>query len=295
MLERGGRPLLLVVVPFLNESELLPDLLDSLARQSREADLVLLVDDGSTDGSIEVCRPFVEERPNWRLIERPRRPPEADRLLRASVFRAFSEAFASVPDWDVAVKLDADLVLPPQHFEVILDFLAANPRIGIAGAFLSAETPEGLIREEHPASHVRGPNKFYRRACWDAIQPLPPILGWDIIDETTARLRGWETASVELPGADPVHRRKTGAHDGRVRAFRRWGVGQYAAGMPPLGILAGAASRARQQPYVLGSAAYLTGWTQAAIRRVPRASPEVRRKFRAEQHARIRRALTGRT
>jgi len=287
-------PLLLVVVPFLNEAALLPGLLDSLAHQSRAPDLVLLVDDGSTDGSLDVCRPYVEQHANWRLVERPRRPPEADRLMRASVFRAFSEAFASVENWDVAVKLDADLLLPPRHFEVILEFLDEHPQIGIAGAFLSAETPDGLVRETHPASHVRGPNKFYRRACWDAIQPLPPILGWDIIDETTARLRGWQTASVELPGGDPVHRRKTGAHDGRLRAFRRWGVGQYAAGMPALGMLAGAASRARQQPYVLGSAAYLAGWMQAAFRRVHRASPEVRKQFRAEQHARIRRAVTRR-
>ena len=42
---------LAVVVSFLNESKYLPTLLDSIQAQSRPPDELVLVDDGSTDGS----------------------------------------------------------------------------------------------------------------------------------------------------------------------------------------------------------------------------------------------------
>jgi glycosyltransferase involved in cell wall biosynthesis len=42
---------LAVIVPFLDEARFLPSLLDSLAGQTRDPESLLLVDDGSGDGS----------------------------------------------------------------------------------------------------------------------------------------------------------------------------------------------------------------------------------------------------
>ena len=53
------------------------------------------------------------------------------------------------------------------------------------------------------AGHVHGATKFFRRACWEQISPVPPILGWDTIDESTARMRGWRTQSFAMPDGDP--------------------------------------------------------------------------------------------
>jgi hypothetical protein len=187
----------------------------------------------------------------------------------------------------VIAKFDADLDLAPRHFEAIMGELERDPRLGIAGAYFSVAGR----RERHPEYHVRGANKFYRRPVFELIDPLPPILGWDTIDELIARKSGWRTRSFALPGGDSVHLRPTGAHDGALRAYRRWGECAWGYGAHPLDVALGSAYRMRYPPYGLSGAHYFLGWAAAAARRLPRAEPDVREYGRREQLRRIRRIV----
>jgi glycosyltransferase involved in cell wall biosynthesis len=278
-----------VICAFLNEERHLGALLADIDRQRRRPDELLLVDDGSQDRSVEIAEAFAASRPWVRVLQRPARAPQRDRLASAPELRAFQwglERLSIAPD--VIVKLDADLELPAQHFGYVLDRFAADDRLGMAGAYLSARDPDGsLRREEHPDWHVRGPNRFYRAACLRAIEPIPAILGWDTIDEAEARRRGFKTRSFALPGGDPVHVRPTGAHDGLARANVRWGQCAYAAGAPLAAVLVGGARRLSSRPRVLGGLAYVSGWLISAARRVPRAPAPTRAHYRREQYARL--------
>ena len=168
------------------------------------------------------------------------------------------------------VKMDADLKLAPHHFETVLDAFEADPRLGMSGTYLSAVAPNGDVYVEgHPAEHVRGPTRFYRRQCFEEISPIPTMLGWDGADEIRARARGWRTRSLVLDGAPSLHLRPTGAHDGRLRARARWGRCAYAVGAHPAAVVVSAAKHSRRRPWVLGGAAYVTGWIMARLRRVP--------------------------
>jgi hypothetical protein len=69
----------------------------------------------------------------------------------------------------------------------------------------------------------------------------------------------------------------------------------YAYGAHPAHVLASALSRATERPPVLCGVHYLGGWAGAALRRVPRAEPDVRRRVRHEQLARLRALATGGT
>ncbi|TLU86159.1 MAG: glycosyltransferase family 2 protein [Chlorobium sp.] len=72
-------PSLSVIVPLFNERESLPELLDRLYAAMREKELhelfekpfsfeIIMVDDGSTDGSPEVIGNLIQEKPELRLI-----------------------------------------------------------------------------------------------------------------------------------------------------------------------------------------------------------------------------------
>ena len=287
----GSQTVLAVVVPFLNEIEYLPTLLQSIEGQSRQPDQLVLVDDGSTDGSYELAQAFAAQYPYVLALRRPPRPPERDRLARAAELQAFQWGLQQVAvPYDIVAKLDADLDLNPVHFAAIETLFDQDPGLGIAGAYLSVRLPDGsTARERHPLEHVRGPTKFYRRACLDQIGPLPTHLGWDTIDDVRARMHGWRTASVELTGGDSIHLRPTGLHDGRLRAYCRWGECAYGFGSHPLAVLAAALLRARQRPYLLGGAAYVLGWARASVRRRPRADAATRAFRRREELKRIRR------
>jgi biofilm PGA synthesis N-glycosyltransferase PgaC len=284
-----------VVVPFLNERRLLGELLASLEAQQRPPDHLVLVDDGSQDGSLDVAEAFAARHANTTVLRRPPRRGPRDRLASASELLAFRWAVDQLPAGaDVVAKLDADLRLPPCMLAEMERRLAQDPALGIAGCFLTERGLDGrLERIRIGPGHVHGATKFYRRRCLDQISPVPPILGWDTIDELRARRAGWRTASFALPGGDPLHLRPRGSHDGLLRGFRRWGTCAYAYGESPL--IAGIQSvrQMRERPRVLAGLSYALGYGGAALRRAPRAEPELRAYVRAEQMRRLRRRVAG--
>jgi hypothetical protein len=289
----GGRLSCLAVVPFLNESIYLGTFLASMDRQTRRPDQLVLVDDGSTDNSHEQALAYARTRPWVEVRARPPRTPGRDRLRDAPELEAFLWAVGETTDpFDVVVKMDADLRLAPRHFETVLTQFRRRDRLGMAGTFVAVMDDRGREHiERQPASHVRGASRFYRRKCFDDIAPIPRMLGWDGADEVRARARGWETRSFPLEGEQTIHLRPTGGHDGRLRAHARWGRCAYAVGAHPLGILAGAALRSRDRPWVVGGVAYAAGWAAGHLRAVERAPEDIRIAKREEQRVEIARVL----
>jgi poly-beta-1,6-N-acetyl-D-glucosamine synthase len=285
--------ILAVAVTFLNEERYLPRLLASIESQTRHPEHLLLVDDGSDDASPEIAERFAAEHGYARVLRRPQRARNADRLATAAELTAFTWAVDQLDDpFDVIAKMDGDLELTPRCFERIVAALERDPQLGIAGAALDLPDASGARRPERSAPwHVRGATKFYRRECWEQIKPLPPILGWDTIDEARARMHGWHVASVDLPEGNVLHMRPTGTYDGAVRGFRRRGVAAWAYGAHPAHVVGSAVLRAGKRPRGVGGAAYLGGWLAAAMRRDPRAEPELVRFVRAEQRGRMRDAV----
>lgn len=279
------------IVPFLDEQQHLPRFLDSLAGQERLPDLLVLVDDGSTDASAAIAADFAAPRANVRLLRRAPRSRTRDRLAAAAELRSFQWALSEVREpWDVAVKMDADLELAPDLFDTLERAFLESPALGIAGVYLSVIDPRTgeRIRERCPPSHVRGATKFYRRACLGDISPVPTILGWDTIDEIAARKHGWRTGSLDCASGETIHLRPTGSIDGRLRAHYRWGACAYGIGQHPLWVALSATRRLGDRPRLLGSAAFLAGWATALLRRAPRAPADVRAFGRQEQLSDIR-------
>ena len=281
---------LTVIVPFLDEATHLPMMLAALARQQRRPDELVLVDDGSRDRSAHIAAAFAATH-DWAHVER--RPPRdvgRDRLAGGAAVRAFEWGVdRAAAGWDVVVKLDADVELSPRTFSTLLEAFDDDPSLGLAGPYISARQDGALVRQRCRPEHVEGEVKCYRRACYDAIAPLPAMLGWDTIDEVRARLRGYRTASIEIPGGDPIHLRAMGDHDGRLRAHRRWGACAWAYGEHPVHVVAVALQRLGDRPRVIGGLGYVAGYALAAARRRPRAEREVLGVVRRDGLARVRR------
>ena len=284
---------LTVIVPFRDEVRLLPGLLRSIARQTRVPERLVLVDDGSSDGSGQLAAAFATRYAYAVALSRPHRPREQDRLAAAAELCAFEWAIAQLDDeFDVVAKLDADLELHPLHIERILEEMSADPRLGLAGICLSDMRADGVAaRKPAPRWHVRGATKFYRRECYRQIQPIPAHLGWDMIDEVKARRAGWRTESFELPGGDTLHMRPTGQHDGQLRAYLRWGECAWGYGAHPAFAALGALKRLGWRPYVAGGVLYGAGYCRAALRGVPRAERDVRMFVRREEARQVLSAL----
>jgi glycosyltransferase involved in cell wall biosynthesis len=106
-----------VVVITLDEARDLPRCLESVAW----ADEIVVVDSGSTDGTLELCRDW----PKVRLVEQP--------FLGFGPQKRFAVAQAS-HDW--VLSLDADEVVTAELAAALREFLAGDPA-GLAGATLT--------------------------------------------------------------------------------------------------------------------------------------------------------------
>jgi hypothetical protein len=277
------------IISFQNEADHLPTVLRSLDAQTEPAEQIVLVDDGSDDASPAIVAGYAQSHPRVRVITRDRRGAVPDRLSDAPELRAFVTGMDALAEpWDVVAKIDGDLELSRTLFADVRAAFRADPGLGATGSYLSVIEADGTPRREpHPEQHVRGPNKFYRRACYEQIKPLPTQLGWDTVDELRARARGWRTRSFAATAGDTIHLRRTGSHDGQLRAFRRWGLCAWAYGAHPLAVLLGAGRRATMRPYLLGGASYLYGWAAAGLRGYPRIEAETRAFARREDLRRI--------
>ena len=282
-----------MIACFLNEEAYLPAFLESVARQTRQPERLLLVDDGSVDGSLRLAQEFAGSRAGVLALTRPQRPPQRDRLATAAELEAFCWAVEQLDlPWEVVAKLDADMSLSPDLFAELELRLEGDPRLGIAGAIQSLRLPDGrLVRERCPANHVRGSTKFYRRECFEEVYPLAFRLGWDTTDEVRARMGGWGTQSFSMPSGDPIHLRPTSTRDGALRGYRRNGTAAYAYGASFWWVSLGALGRLADRPRLWGGLSLLQGWLTARLRGYPRADARQRAFVAGEHRARARAML----
>jgi hypothetical protein len=288
---------LLIITPVRNEADHIERVARGLAAQTRRPERWLVVDDGSDDETPRILERLSAELDFMHVVATPPglTRAAADRLAVAAAPRAFNYGLHTIDPRELSLfthlgKLDGDIELFPDYFARILAEFDRNPGLGIAGGVV-LERHEGDWQAATSArEHVRGALKLYSRACFEAIGGVWERLGWDGVDEVTARMRGFETRSFDE--AKAYHHRHTGSADGRLRGHVRWGEAHWILhhGLPWTLLRAGKV--ARIQPRGASAAAYLYGYGRAAVRRVPRVEIEGYREFvRAEQHQRIRARL----
>ena len=261
-----------------NEAENLPRLAVCLAAQTVTPSEWVIVDDGSTDGTSELAVGLGEQHPWVRVISLA---TEGEPARGGPVVRAFHEGLTALQaEYDVIVKLDADVSMDERYFEQLLDIFRRDPSLGMASGS-PYELEDGEWTQRHvTASHVVGPARAYRRECLESILPLEERMGWDGLDEVKANVHGWSTRSVpELPF---YHHRIQGKRDGaRRRHWMNLGASAHYMGYRPSYVVFRAAYRGLKEPSAL---AMVWGWASAALRRESQyPDVRVRERLRARQ------------
>lgn len=116
-------PLLSLVLPIYNVAPYLAPCLDSLLRQTLQADQIVLVDDGSTDDSLEIMRRYAADLPGIEIVRQENLGVSAAR--NAGLARAKGKYVAFVdPDDFAAPELFEKLVAMAQESD--LDIALGN-------------------------------------------------------------------------------------------------------------------------------------------------------------------------
>lgn len=137
-----------VVIPVYNRRRMLPEALTSLAAQTLPPGRVVIVDDGSTDGSAQVARDWIDRHDlGWVVIEQ----------ANAGAAAARNRGIEALTGCDLVAFLDSDDLLPPDFFQRAREAFASAPplvgaiadrlRMNIAGGSIETDDLRVLIED----------------------------------------------------------------------------------------------------------------------------------------------------
>lgn len=124
---------LTVIVGNYNYAHYLPVCLDALLNQTRPADEIIVIDDASTDNSVDVIEPYLTRHPNIRLIRNP-----INQGANRNVNR-----LVKIAQGEIVYLAPSDDVIYPTLFERGMDLMEAHPGAALFSAQTHAIDAEG--------------------------------------------------------------------------------------------------------------------------------------------------------
>lgn len=264
-----------IIIPAHNEEAFIAQTLQSIAAQTVLPDKVVVVNDNSTDGTAAICTDFAS-RYHW--LSSVEKSSDAIHLPGSKVIQAFLAGYDTVDaDYDIIVKLDADLILPSDYFEKILDVFRQDEKAGMAGGFAYIEkNGEWVLESLTDKDHIRGAFKAYRKECFLQIGGLKPAMGWDTVDELLAKYYGWKV--ITLPELKVKHLKPTGANYNKA-ARHKQGEAFYTLGYGLIITAIASAKLAMRKKKPLLFVDYITGFFKAKSSKKPMLVTQQQAKF----------------
>ncbi|HBY59173.1 MAG TPA: hypothetical protein DEH78_05090, partial [Solibacterales bacterium] len=161
-------PLVSVVIPCHNGFPFLPEALASVARQQAGDLEIIVVDDGSTDGSPA----WAEQQPGVTVLRQPCRGPSAARNAGIRAARGHFIALLDSDDWwpDYKLRLQLTWMALRPALQVVHGRVRWRPEPGSALPDLNWETPDARL----PMINLGA--GLYRRGVFDRAGPLDESL-----------------------------------------------------------------------------------------------------------------------
>ncbi|SHG28950.1 Glycosyl transferase family 2 [Flavobacterium segetis] len=207
-----------LVIPAHNEEQFIALTLESLVSQTHLPTKVVIVNDNSTDKTADIVLAFAKKYPFISLIDKK---SSAIHLPGSKVIHAFQTGFETLDEnYDVIVKIDADLIFPLNYFETINRHFKSDPTIGMVGGFCYIEKKDEWVLENlTDKDHIRGALKAYRKETFKQIGGLKPQMGWDTVDELLCKFYNWKVVTDST--LHVKHLKPTGANYNKIARYKQ--------------------------------------------------------------------------
>jgi biofilm PGA synthesis N-glycosyltransferase PgaC len=270
-----------VISPCRNEQDFMLNTLNSVICQTIKPKKWVIVDDGSTDETPEILKSYSAK---YDFIEIVTRDNRGHRSVGPGVIEAFYDGLSKIElnDYSYVCKLDLDLILPERYFEVMIEKIEQDPRLGTySGKLYYTDKASGKYVSEGCGDESSiGPAKFYRISCFKQIGGFVRQVMWDGIDSHRCRYFGWKSQSFDEEAMRCTHLRPMGSSQKGILTGRmRHGYGQYFMGTGLVYMLAATIYRLSKRPFIIGGLAMLWGYLTSAINRAGRMNDPKLKKF----------------
>lgn len=259
----AGKTAYALVTPVRNESATIAKTIESVLNQTVKPVEWVIVDDGSSDSTVEIIKRTAADNPWIRLIEMPVRSGRS--FARVAENTMFGIASLATRSADYIGLLDADVRFDCDYFERLIGEFSKNPKLGLAGGVvIDVGTPRTALPRNR--QDVPGAVQFFRRTCLEAIGRIIAIPegGWDALTCAAARMHGFETQLIPWLVVDHLKPRNV-SEGGEFR--RKWQMGirdralDYGIVFESLKCI----GRLTTKPFVFGAFAWWLGYCHAAL------------------------------
>lgn len=214
-----------IVIPAHNEASFLKDCLDSFVTQTYLPNELIVVDDNSFDDTFDIASSY-SKKFNW--IKVVQRTSSAEHIPGKKVVDTFNFGLEHASEYDLIGKFDADIILPNNYFELIVNQFQANWKLGMCSGLLFIKKGHEWVYENiADKNHIRGPIKLYHKACFNKIGRLRPGVGWDTVDTLLAQYHDFDILTI--PELQVKHLRPTG-HGYSFKNYQSKGMAMYKMG-----------------------------------------------------------------
>lgn len=282
----------MLVTAARNEAAYLERTIRSVLAQTVIPEKWVIVSDGSTDATDEIIETYAKKN---RLLEGIRLHRDGrDRNFAAKV-HAIHQGHEKMKgiDYEYIGILDADVTLPEDYYEKIIDEFQKAPNLGVAGGFI--HEPQGgqfKNRRFNTRASVAGSIQVFRRGCYDSIGGLVPAVhgGEDTIAFIMAKMKGWKVEAY--PHLIVHHHKPVTGVKMMLRGYYRLGKMDYSMGFHPAAEVVKCIYRLAGKPFFFGAMIQLCGFLTAFLSAVERpVSDEFVRYVRKEHAGRVKSLL----
>lgn len=145
-----------VIIPVYNKEEYLRQCVDSVLAQNYRDLEILLVDDGSTDESLSICRAYEKEDSRVRVIEKENGGASSARNLGIEEAKGEYIGFVDADDW-----------IEPGMYETLQAFLSDNEEYPFAQLMSRNYAPDGKLvlapKKDDGSTEILREEEYFRQ------------------------------------------------------------------------------------------------------------------------------------